>query len=70
MTRIIATLLAILLTASACGGDNKSGPAPPPAPQSYAVTLVSIDVDRSADQLALEVAGPPADGPTVTVTAN
>jgi len=57
------------LTISACGGGgSSSGTPPPPDPtNTFSVTLIGVDVDRSADQLPLDVIGLPAEGATVTI---
>lgn len=60
-----------VLCLTACGGGGGGGgstpPPQPPAAETYTVTAVAIDLQRSADGQVLPVDGLPAQGATLTV---
>ncbi len=70
-TRFLTATAILCLTA--CGGGGGSGgggstpPPQPPVAETYTVTAVAIDLQRSADGQVLPVDGLPAQGATLTL---
>lgn len=59
-----------ILCVTACGGGGGGGSTPPPQPpaaETYTVTAVAIDLQRSADGQVLPVDGLPAQGATLSL---
>lgn len=65
----LTTAMVLAAILSGCGGGSGSEPAPPATTtKTFSVSMTAIDVDRSADQLALDVDGLPVQGATVRIT--
>jgi hypothetical protein len=61
-------LLAVIVALTACSDRGRGGTAPTQRPpETYSATVTDVEVVRSADALAMPVAGLPADGAELTV---
>jgi hypothetical protein len=65
--KTLCAALAALPLAACHSSHHSDGGTPPTQPVTYGAALTGIDVERTADQQALPVAGIPAQGATLTV---
>lgn len=70
ITRLIGLCIlpaAITACGGGSGGAGGSPPPPPPPAATHSVALTGVQVDRAADQAAVDIGGLPVEGATVTV---